>query len=95
MADVWFLRFIQDDEEDEWAIYPTRDGDTLWNSNENKDCTPSYLQDVFENLRNSILARDETLERANRKSKLKKCSTDQPESSKRMKVMDLSGIVFN
>ncbi|CAL1137754.1 unnamed protein product [Cladocopium goreaui] len=71
-------RFIQDDEEDEWAIYPTRDGDTLWNSNENKDCTPSYLQDVFENLRNSILARDETLERANRKSKLKKCSTDQP-----------------
>ena len=57
---IWFtlsLRFHKNEETDDWDIFPTRDGDTLWNSKSDMDTV--YVRDLFEKQREAVLKADE------------------------------------
>lgn len=71
-----FLRFIQEHDADDWQIYPSRDGDTLWNSRAigTENYAPHYVHKILMHLQKTILANDE--EKARNKKVDKKRKAD-------------------
>ena len=80
-------RFHQNDASDDWQIYPTRDGDTLWNSTAHfpTATAPRYVKQIFEQL--TVMAMEDDEERA-RKNK-RGASTSPMRSEKRACARDL------
>jgi hypothetical protein len=87
------FRFLQDNENDDWQIYPPRDGDTLWNSTAHFETAtkPSYVQGIFQALSILAIHKEEENEKQilAQKKKKRTASTSPPKSEKRVRARDL------
>jgi len=79
------LRFFPDNENDEWNVFPTQDGDTLWNAKADNEDDPVYVQKVMEFLRTRVLEHDDTIAFRNQQAYEKAADTTQsaPKASRK------------